>query len=335
MPVRLHRGPSGQEILKRANGLDSGARGIHIGLLNNMPDAALKSTERQFLTLIDSAAGGIDVRLTLYALPGIPRTDSGRHHVSSFYSGIDSLLNSHLDGLIVTGTEPRTSNLAEEPYWDNMVRVIEWAEQNTNSTVFSCLSAHAAVLHLDGIQRKRLKDKRLGLFECSRVRDHALTGGIPSCFRMPHSRWNGISGTELSECNYLVLTRANDASVNMFVKQKKSLLVFFQGHPEYETNSLLLEYRRDVGRYVRREVATYPQIPCGYFDAETASILTTLQERIVSDRRPGLLADFPISRLETTLTNAWRPAATCIYANWLSYLCAQKNTGNRAYAMVF
>jgi homoserine trans-succinylase len=77
-------------------------------------------------------------------------------------------------------------------------------------------------------------------------------------------------------------------------------------------------------------------MPCGgYFDAETVSILTTLQERLLSDRRPGLLADFPIARLETRLTNTWRSTATTIYGNWLRHLCAKKNTGNRAYAMVF
>ena len=28
----------------------------------------------------------------------------------------------------------------------------------------------------------------------------------------------------------------------MFVKQRQSLFVFLQGHPEYDANSLLLEY---------------------------------------------------------------------------------------------
>ena len=53
------------------------------------------------------------------------------------------------------------------------------------------------------------------------------------------------------------------------MKQRESLFVFFQGHPEYDAVTLLLEYRRDVGRYLRRERDTYPPMPQGYFDEET------------------------------------------------------------------
>ena len=55
-----------------------------------------------------------------------------------------------------------------------------------------------------------------------------------------------------------MLTRTADAGVDTFIKQQKSLFVFFQGHPEYESDTLLREYRRDVGRYIKGETATYP-----------------------------------------------------------------------------
>jgi hypothetical protein len=42
---------------------------IEIGLVNNMPDAALEATERQFVELIRAATNDIVVRLRLYALP--------------------------------------------------------------------------------------------------------------------------------------------------------------------------------------------------------------------------------------------------------------------------
>src|SRR6516162_9581086 len=66
-------------------------RCVNIGLINNMPDAALEATERQFLTLLDSAADGILVRLCLYALPDVPRNDWGRQRIKRFYSGLESL----------------------------------------------------------------------------------------------------------------------------------------------------------------------------------------------------------------------------------------------------
>ena len=46
---------------------------ITIGLVNNMPDEALKATERQFISLLDSASQGMQIRLSLYTLPGVPR----------------------------------------------------------------------------------------------------------------------------------------------------------------------------------------------------------------------------------------------------------------------
>ena len=59
-----------------------GRRSINIGLINNMPDAALEATERQFMTLLDLASDGVLVRLSLYALPEVPRNDAGRNRIS-------------------------------------------------------------------------------------------------------------------------------------------------------------------------------------------------------------------------------------------------------------
>src|SRR5207302_6147427 len=73
---------------------------LDIGLINNMPDAALDATERQFRALLSAAAGDIAVRLTLYSLPEVPRTDFGTRQVSR-YSNFDTLWNSHHDGLTV------------------------------------------------------------------------------------------------------------------------------------------------------------------------------------------------------------------------------------------
>jgi homoserine O-succinyltransferase/O-acetyltransferase len=330
MPVYLDGDPSSRDFLARAKCNSnagfrkSAAKSIHVGLINNMPDGALQATERQFVTLLDSVAGDVVVRLSFYALPEVYRTDSGRRHIGRFYSGIENLWDSHLDGLIVTGTEPRTPNLTDEPYWGSLTKVIDWAEHNTHSSVWSCLAAHAAVLHLDGIARRRLSEKLFGVFECARASDHRLTAGGAASLRAPHSRWNDLPEDELTGCGYRVLTRAKHAGVDSFVKQRKSLFVFFQGHPEYEANTLLLEYRRDVGRYLRRDRDMYPPIPHGYFDRGAADALAAVRERALSDRREELLAEFPTAQIEKRIANTWRSAAACVYGNWLTYLCAEK-----------
>jgi homoserine O-succinyltransferase/O-acetyltransferase len=296
---------------------------IDIGLVNNMPDAALKATERQFRALLRAAADDVTVDLTLYTLPEVPRTDFGREEVSR-YSDLRDLWTSHHDGLIVTGTEPRAADLKDEPYWESLTGVLEWAENHTYSTILSCLAAHAGILHLDGIARRPLGDKRFGVFECVRVSDHPLTAAAPSQLQMPQSRWNEVPEEALLACGYRVLTRSVGAGVDSFVKQRKSLFVFFQGHPEYDATTLLLEYRRDIGRFLRGERETYPPMPHGYFDEETVAALAALRERARMDRREELLAEFPTAMAAGKVTNTWRSTAESLYRNWLQYIGAQK-----------
>jgi homoserine O-succinyltransferase len=297
---------------------------LTIGLINNMPDGALDATERQFLSLLNSASEGKHIRLSFHALPNIPRNEQGTRHIRNFYSSTEDLCGKHLDALIVTGREPQTPNLRDEPYWDSFTEVLEWAKENTYSTVWSCLAAHAALLHMDGIDRIKSNDKYCGVFECDRVSDHPLTTDAPSTFQLPHSRWNGIPEEALTSCGYSALTRSADAGVDTFVKQHKSLFVFFQGHPEYESNTLLLEYRRDVGRYLRGEANTYPLMPRGYFDHKTMIALTALQNEAMCQPREDLLADISAILGQSKVENTWQATAACIYRNWLDYICEQK-----------
>jgi homoserine O-succinyltransferase len=240
--------------------------------------------------------------------------------IAGSYSPIPDLWDSHLDGVIVTGAEPRVPNLRDEPYWGSLTRVMEWAEQNTHSAVWSCLAAHAAVLHIDGIERKPLGRKLSGVFECARVAGDPLTPWFHARSWMPHSRWNGIPETALAACGYRVLTQSLDAGIDAFVKQRKSLFLFFQGHPEYEADSLLLEYRRDVRRFLTGEKDCYPSLPHGCFDEAGVALLTAARERALSGRRNEPFPDFPVARI-----NQWRPAAVSVYRNWLQFLSAKKN----------
>lgn len=299
-------------------------RCIRIGLINNMSDGALTATEQQFFSLLDSASGDILIHLSLYALPGIPRKEQARCRINSLYSSVENLCDRRLDGLIVTGREPLTPNLQDEPYWESFTRVLEWARDNTYSTVWSCLAAHAAILYMDGICRIKSEEKHCGIFECDRVSDHLLTANTPSRIRLPHSRWNGISEDTLESCGYNVLTRSMDAGVDTFIKQMNSLFLFFQGHPEYEANTLMLEYRRDVGRYLRGERDTYPSMPCSYFDEDTVTALTAIREKAMSHRSEEFLTEVSATLDKRSIENKWHAAAACIYRNWLEYISGQK-----------
>jgi homoserine O-succinyltransferase len=296
---------------------------IDIGLVNNMPDAALEKTERQFTGLLNAAAGERRIRLKLFSLPEIARAGSARDRLRLHYSPIGELWDSRLDGLIVTGTEPRTPDLRDEPYWRTLIKIVDWAEANTRSTIWSCLAAHAAVLHMDGIGRHALAEKCFGVFDCVRSADHAIMRGVPARLPIPHSRWNELREEELAAAGYSVLTRSDEGGVDMFARQGNSLFVFFHGHPEYEAHTLLGEYRRDVRRFLRGERATYPATPRDYFDARTTRRLAEFRLRALADRREALIEAFP-GCSEASLQAPWRPAAARLMSNWLSQLAAHK-----------
>jgi len=297
--------------------------GITIGLINNMPDAALEATERQFVDLIRAGSGDAPVQLFLFAIPEVPRSDFARREMADRYHDIAALWDAPLDGLIVTGAEPRTKNLKDEPYWGTLARLVDWAREHTASTVWSCLAAHAAVLHADGIERRAFAEKLCGVFDCESAGAHPMTAALGR-LRMPHSRYNDLPEAALRDCGYRILTRSAAAGVDMFARQDKSFHLFFQGHPEYEAMTLLREYRRDVGRYLKRERDDYPALPRDYFDAGATMTALQFRDRALADRREHLLASFPVGALGVRLTNPWRSGAVRLYERWVQFLRGRK-----------
>jgi homoserine O-succinyltransferase len=296
---------------------------VSLALINNMPDAALEDTELQFFELLDIASGDVPVVVKLYSLTGVPRTDRGQRHLNEFYFSLDELWNNRFDGIIVTGTEPRQPELPQEPYWPALTSVLDWAERNTFSTVLSCLAAHAGVLHSDGIPRHRMSDKQFGVFDFTKNTAHPLIAGTEQV-RFPHSRWNELKAEALIACGYTVLTQSAEGGVDTFVKKKKqSLFVHFQGHPEYGSQTLLKEYRRDIRRFLRGERESYPPMPKGYFDPKAATALTEFQNAALRDPRDEQLELFP-EAITKTVQSTWQSSATSIYRNWLQYVRARR-----------
>ena len=297
---------------------------LDIGLVNNMPDGAVRATERQFARLLAFASGPTDVRLHLFALPDIPRGAETRAYLDARYRDAAALEGVRLDALIVTGTAPIANTLVDEPYWPSLTRMVDWAEHNTVSTLWSCLAAHAALFHLDGVTRRRLPDKRFGLFECVKVAPNGLLDGAPPGMRVPHSRWHDLDEGDLRSHGYRIVSRSLEAGIDTFTKQWASLFVFLQGHPEYDVDSLFREYRRDAQRYLQGKRDGLPALPAHYFDAKTESRLALFQDRAES-RDPGALDAFPREwAIRPALVALWRASSSQLYRNWLTQIAAAK-----------
>src|SRR5215813_2361315 len=99
------------------NAFEHAAGELTIALINNMPDSALKATERQFMRLVQGAAGKRPIRFHYLALPSVIRSKQAKDHIDKEYTDIAELDGLDIDGLIVTGAEPIAPALQDERYW--------------------------------------------------------------------------------------------------------------------------------------------------------------------------------------------------------------------------
>jgi len=320
MPLEVELQPPGFRSREQADSRPN----IVVGLINNMPDSALEATEAQFTALLRAASHTHSVRLRCASLAGVPRASEAQEIIAARYWKLGDLLDSNPDALIVTGTEPKKPSLEDEPYWQQLAMVIDHAAHRTISTVFSCLAAHAAVLHLDGIRRQRLSAKRFGVFQQTIPSDHALMRGIGAVLHTPHSRWNDVPRDILVRSGYVILSDSHASGVDAFFRQQESLLVMLQGHPEYESRTLLKEYQRDVSRFVCGEYPEYPALPANYFDTPSCELLDEFERSLKSRAFDDPVAAFPFVRLAGSIKNNWSKQAIQIYGNWLDFIAGRK-----------
>jgi homoserine O-succinyltransferase len=308
------------ERLRRRTPRESEA--LTIGLVNNMPDAALKTTERQFRELLASAAGDTPIVLRIFSFPELPRSADGQRYVAEHHEPIADLWDGAFDGLIVTGAAPVAPRLEDEPCWPTLTRLVEWAERRTNSTIWSCLAAHAAVRHIDGIERRPLGAKLSGVFACEKIANHSLLALAPPNWTAPHSRYNELPEAALRARGYRILSRSPVAGADVFTKRCGSLFVFLQGHPEYDAGALGREYRRDVVNYVAGKSDRYPELPANYFSADVARQMLAFRDVVLREPGDALFERFPAL---PAMSAPWQGAAIGIFAGWLAQLDAKRS----------
>jgi homoserine O-succinyltransferase len=113
------------------------------------------------------------------------------------------------------------------------------------------------------------------------------------------------------------------------------LALFLQGHPEYDADTLMREYCRDVGRYLRNERPFHPATPTGYFDSETETALAELAERARRGPAPDLMPVYVQTLRRAAPRQSWRGTAVQLYRNWLGDAAGAANqSGDAAHAMV-
>ena len=152
-------------------------------------------------------------------------------------------------------------------------------------------------------------------------RTHPLVNNVNTLFDVPHSRFNDISRGQFEEAGLRILVESDLAGVHLAVSADGFRQVFFQGHPEYDTISLLKEYKREVRRFSAGERDDYPPFPERYFGLQSRAILDEHQKRARAARSAGQPAPaFPEERIVARLDNTWNDTAEGVVGNWMGLI---------------
>jgi homoserine O-succinyltransferase/O-acetyltransferase len=241
-------------------------RPARIGIMNLMPAKAMEATETQWLRWIGSQAL-LQIEPVLIKFDGDKREEPGasRQEVLKRYTPFSEVAEGGLDGLIITGDnleirqhegfssrDPASRDplpFDEIRYYEQLREVIDWAENNVASTIYSCLAAHFALNYRHGLVREIGKEKIFGVFD-HEVMDPAseFMRGMNDSIRSPHSRW-GNTPAELVEDDKELRILAASARIGWLAVERFNRTggtdLFLQGHPEYGRFELHSEYERD------------------------------------------------------------------------------------------
>lgn len=315
--VRLQE--EGETVIGRDHALHQDIRELHIGLLNMMPDAALEATERQFFRLVGESNQIAQFYVHPFSLKALKRGKEGEAHIKRYYKTFDRVKQEGLDALIITGANVSGPELAEQPFWDPLIDIIDWAYENVTSILCSCLATHAVLQFRYRQKRTPLPAKRWGVYS-HKVLDnyHPLTAGVNTRFNVPHSRFNEISRQQFEKAGLHILVESDEAGVHLATSEDGFRIVFCQGHPEYDSISLLKEYKREVGRFINGETQEYPPLPENYLRLQASAILEEYREQVMEAcKSGGTIPVFPEKYIVPTLDNTWHDSAEAVINNWI------------------
>ena len=316
----------GRNVLPSDRAAKQDIREMHIGLLNMMPDAALAATERQFFRHIGESNQIAQLFVDPFTLPELQRSPETIEYVKKYYELFEKLQEEGLDALIITGANISQPHLEKEPFWEPLKKIIDWSWNNVTSTLCSCLATHAVMQFRYNQKRTPFPEgKKLWGVYRHRVeeRQHPLVRNMNTVFDVPHSRFNDISEEQFRKAGMKVLVKGRLSGTHIAVSPDGFRLVCMQGHPEYDTISLLKEYERELRRFEAGDRPDLPPFPENYFKNE-------IIERIAPNGQNPTMSRLDENRefLAENLENTWTDSGRSILSSWIG-LVYQVTNANR------
>ena len=319
LPTFARLRKEGETVISRDIAQQQKFRELHIGLLNMMPDAALRATERQFFRLVGESNQIAQFYMHPFTLPQLERGSEARDYIKRYYGTFEQIKEDGLDALIITGANVIGPELSHQCFWEPLIEVLDWSYANVPSTLCSCLATHAVMEFRYGQKRRPLGYKRWGVYPHKVLkRWHPLVADMNTRFDVPHSRFNQIDRIQFDAAGVQVLVESPVAGVHLAVSEDLFRLVFFQGHPEYDIISLIKEYKREVKLFFSGGRSDYPPFPEHYFTQQMQALLNEYQDHIISAKQRGKdMPEFPEKIITPYLDNTWHDSAEAVLNNWI------------------
>lgn len=295
MPIRIPDALPATETLKQENifvmteyrAIHQDIRPLHVLILNLMPTKI--ATETQIMRKLSNTP--LQIEVELMRTKSHEATHVAASHLETFYRTFDEVRERHYDGLIITGAPVEQMPFEEVDYWPELCDIMEWSTTHVHSTLHICWGAQAGLYYHYGINKRDLPAKASGVFEHRLVKPSSpLVRGLDDRFFAVHSRNTDVAREDVEAVPELEVIAVSDEVGLYIVKSTDSRRFFVFGHPEYDADTLKLEYERDLKRGID------PEIPVNYFPNDDPT------------REP---------------LNTWRAQAQLLYTNWLNYYVYQ------------
>lgn len=295
MPIKIPDSLPARKILESENifvmtelrAMHQDIRPLKLLILNLMPTKIV--TETQLLRKLSNTPLQIEVELLQTISHEAKNVDE--EHLASFYVSLNDIRDKFYDGMIITGAPVENLDFEAVDYWPELCEIMEWTKTNVHCTMHICWGAQAGLFYHHGIQKHSLSKKMFGVFEHKLLKPNSpIFRGFNDRFYVPHSRYTEVLAEDIAKVPELELLAVSEKAGVFAVKTTDSRQFFITGHPEYDRDTLALEYRRDVDKGIRIAV------PENYFPNDDPA-----QTPIVT----------------------WRSHAQLLYTNWLNYYVYQ------------
>ena len=291
MPIVIPKSLPAHDILARENicvmsharATRQDIRPIEIAIVNLMPTKV--DTETQLMRLLSNSP--LQVNVTLVKTGSYTGTHTPLEHLDKFYKTFDQISSRHFDGMIITGAPVETLPFEQVAYWEELTRIMDYADKYITSTVFICWGAQAALYHYYGIGKVQLPEKLFGVYRVRSLDENEpLLRGMNDIMHIPMSRHTAVDEVAVAQCKDIKVLAVGDRCGLSIAKSKDNKKFFFTGHSEYDRFTLRSEYFRDLDK----GLPINP--PVHYFiDGDTNRV-----------------------------NMKWRSTATLLFNNWLNYV---------------